>query len=30
VACAQVAKQPNHKPGYVNSPADAFGICHPT
>src|SRR5215831_20543859 len=30
VACAQVAKQPTHKPGYVNSPADAFGICHPT
>jgi len=30
VACAQVTKQPTHKPGYVNSPADAFGICHPT
>jgi hypothetical protein len=28
VACAQVAKKPNHKPGYVNSPADTFRFCH--
>ena len=30
VACAQVAKKPNHKSGCVNRPADAFGICHPS
>jgi hypothetical protein len=30
MACAQVAKKPNHKSGGVNRPADAFGICHPT
>src|SRR5262245_66308999 len=30
VACAQVAKKPNHKPGHVNSPADPFRFCHPT
>src|SRR5262245_19356637 len=24
VPCAQAAKKPNHKPGYVNSPADTF------
>jgi hypothetical protein len=29
VACAQVAKKPNHKPGYVNCPADTFRFCHP-
>src|SRR5215831_3322271 len=28
VACAQIAKKPNHKPGYVNSPADTFRFCH--
>src|SRR5258708_31795119 len=26
VACAQVAKKPNHKSGCVNRPAEAFGI----
>ena len=30
VACAKVAKRPNHKTGCVNRPADAFGIRHPT
>ena len=30
VACAQVAKKPNHKPNYVNSPADTFRFCHST
>jgi hypothetical protein len=30
VACAQVAKKPNHKPGRINRPADTFRICHPT
>src|SRR5262249_47256327 len=30
VACAQVTKQPTHKPGYVNSPANAFAFCLPT
>src|SRR5215470_5242844 len=30
VACAQAAKKPNHKPRYVNSPADTFRFCHPT
>jgi hypothetical protein len=29
VACAQVAKKPNHKTGCVNRPAEAFGIRHP-
>src|SRR5262249_1822819 len=29
-ACAQVAKKPNHNPGYVNTPADTFRFCHPT
>ena len=28
VACAQVAKKPNHKAGRVNRPADTFGSCH--
>jgi hypothetical protein len=27
---AQVAKKPNRKSGYVNRPADALGIWHPT
>ena len=30
VARAQVAKKPNCKPGSVNRPADAFGVCHLT
>ena len=30
VACAKVAKRPNHKTGCVNRPADSFGMCHPT
>src|SRR6516225_8454372 len=30
VACAQAAKNPNHKAGCVNRPADTFSICHPT
>ena len=30
VACAKVAKRPNHKTGCVNRPAEAFGMCHPT
>src|SRR5262249_20077051 len=30
LACAQVAKNPNHKPGCITRPADTFRICHPT
>src|SRR5258705_803362 len=30
VAHAQVAKKPNHKSSWVNRPADALGIWHPT
>jgi hypothetical protein len=30
VACAQVAKKPDHKSGCVNRPADTFGICQST
>jgi hypothetical protein len=30
VACAQVAKKPNHEAGFVNRPAEPFGMRHPT